>query len=51
MYRLSPEPTYLGRLRILESHPHLAIGQVVRPGGTKSTPLQDGDQVATKLTQ
>ena len=32
--------------------PGLAIGRVVRPTGmTNASPLQDGDQVATKLTQ
>jgi len=50
VYRLSPSPQYLGRLRILEAHPNLAIGRVVRPAGMANSPaLLEGDQVATKL--
>jgi len=51
VYRLGPQPEYLGRLRVLEAYPQLAIGRVIRPNNNpNASPLQDGDQVATKLT-
>src|SRR5262249_32417347 len=45
VFRLSPDPTYLGRLRIVEAHHHSAIGRF-RPASTAvRQPLRVGDEV------
>jgi hypothetical protein len=50
VYRLSPSPQYLGRLRLLEVHQHVALGRVVRPAGmTGNLAVVEGDQVAASL--
>jgi hypothetical protein len=49
VYRLRPEAAYLGRLRIVESHPHMAIGRLVRTAGAAAPPLREGDVVASTI--
>lgn len=51
VYRLSPSPTYLGRLRIVEVEPHSAVGRLMRTTGTTGpqAALQMGDEVASKI--
>jgi len=51
VYRLQPQPQYLGRIRIVEVFPHKAIGRLVRAPMTAGRPLQQGDQVASALGQ
>jgi hypothetical protein len=49
VFRLSPQPEYLGRLRLLDVRHDMAIGRVIPlPGMNAGTP-RAGDQVATKL--
>jgi len=50
VYRLSPSPQYLGRLRVLDVYPRTAVGRVVRSASMSGVPaLLEGDQVASKL--
>jgi hypothetical protein len=49
VYRLSPRPEYLGRLRVVEAYPHTAIGRMIRTGGVSAPPVQVGDEVASKI--
>jgi hypothetical protein len=48
VYRMRPA-LYLGRLRIVESHPHVAIGRLVRPAGAAAPALQEGDEVSSTI--
>jgi hypothetical protein len=46
VYRLRPEPEYLGRLLIREAYPNQAIGRLMKSGGVER-PLMEGDEVAS----
>ncbi len=47
VYRLKPEPKYLGRVRIIEIGDKEAIAQ---PAGRLLAPIQQGDRVTTKIS-
>jgi hypothetical protein len=49
IYRTRPEPTYLGRLRIVDVHHHTAIGRLMRTGAGAPPPLREGDEVASTI--
>jgi hypothetical protein len=53
VFRLSPSPTYLGRLRIVEVYPHQAVGRLIRTTPTTSpqAALQPGDEVASRIVR
>jgi hypothetical protein len=51
VFRLRPQPQYLGRIRIVEVFPHKAIARLVRTPLTAARPLQEGDQVASSIGQ
>lgn len=46
LFRTSPAPKYLGRVRILEVTPHEAVAQ---PVGRMNAPPQVGDKVASRI--
>jgi len=50
VYRLSPEPQYLGMIRIVDAKEHVAVGKLVRNGlsGNRGA-LQVGDIVASSV--
>jgi hypothetical protein len=46
VFRLGDSPKYLGKIRIIETHPYEAVGQIIgKPSGT----IQKDDRVANKL--
>jgi hypothetical protein len=47
VYRLKPQPKYLGTVRIVDVRPTEAVA---RPVGKLREPLQEGDKVASKVT-
>jgi hypothetical protein len=49
IYRLTPRAEYLGRLRVVESFPHEAIGRLVRIGTMPLPALKEGDEVASSI--
>lgn len=50
VFRLSPNPEYLGMIRILEADPHTARGRLIRnPYAPPAKALKAGDQVANSL--
>jgi hypothetical protein len=49
VYRLRPAPEYLGRLRVVDVHHHLAIGQLLRSRGGPPPALREGDEVASTI--
>jgi hypothetical protein len=49
VYRLSPQPMYLGRLLILETQHASSIGRVIPPPGAPPVKLLEGDRVGTIL--
>jgi hypothetical protein len=49
VYRLKPRPEYLGRLRIVDSYPHRALGRLLPSLAGRALPLQEGDEVASKI--
>jgi hypothetical protein len=51
VYRLEPEPKYLGMIRIVDVTPHNAVGRLERTGTANRTPLRVGDTVASSLTR
>lgn len=48
-YRMDPEPTYLGMVRIEEVHHHSAIGRLEPSSVTRRLPLRAGDKVISDL--
>lgn len=49
VYRLRPQPEYLGQVRILEVDPQKSVGRLMQgPYGTRITP-RPGDEVATSI--
>ncbi len=50
VYRLVPEPQYLGMIRIVDAKEHIAVGQLIRNNVTGNRiPLREGDIVASSL--
>lgn len=50
VYRLRPQPMYLGRVRVLEAFPQEAIVRLIRPEkAVKGMQIQEGDEVASQL--
>lgn len=50
VYRLNPQPAYLGMIRIVDAKEHVAVGKLVRNANSgKSGPLLEGDIVASSL--
>lgn len=47
VFRLSPTPKYIGKIRLIEVTPKLAVGQA---SGKMSTRMQIGDRVASRIT-
>jgi hypothetical protein len=46
VFRLGDAPKYLGKIRIIETHPYEAVGQIIgKPSGT----IQKDDRVANKI--
>ena len=50
VYRLKPEPRYLGIVRIIEVTSARSVGRLIAPAGAKRAQLQVGDEVASRLT-
>jgi hypothetical protein len=46
VYRLNPQPKYLGRLRVVEVSPKQSVG---KPVGRLTAPIQKGDEVASRI--
>ena len=52
VYRLSPEPKYLGMVRIVDANLHHSVARLVPVGNAQfRTPLRVGDLVTSKLTK
>jgi len=50
LYRLQPQPKYLGRVRILDANPTRSVGRVIIPAGVDKRPeIQVGDEVSSHL--
>src|SRR5262249_47498041 len=47
VYRLKPEPKYLGTIRVLDAQAHKAVGRLTAP--PRYGPLKEGDIVAVKI--
>ncbi len=47
VFRIKPEPKYLGTIRILDAQAHQAVGRLTAP--PRYGPLEKGDIVATKI--
>ncbi len=50
VYRLKPEPKYLGMIRIVEANQHTSIGRLVPLGNAVRPTLQVDDLVTSRLT-
>jgi hypothetical protein len=48
VYRLNPEPLFLGRIRIMDAREHAAVGRLM-PGISGRGPLQVGDIVESSI--
>jgi len=48
VYRLTPRPTYVGLLRIMDVRPHEAVGKLTT-SATRPGAVQVGDEVASKI--
>jgi hypothetical protein len=46
VYRLKPEPKYLGKVEVIEVHPD---NSVAKPVGRSSSPIEVGDRVTTSV--
>jgi preprotein translocase subunit YajC len=52
VYRLTPEPKYLGMVRIVDANHHQSVARLVPVGNAQfRTPLRVGDLVTSKLTK
>jgi hypothetical protein len=52
VFRLQPEPKYLGMVRITEVYAHASVGRLMQSGSTAYRPqVKVGDQVTSKLTR
>lgn len=52
VYRLQPEPKYLGMVRIVDANDHQSVARLIPTGNaTFRTPLRVGDLVTSKLTR
>jgi hypothetical protein len=51
VYRLTPEPKYLGMIRIVQAGKHASVAHLLASGGSANRPmLKVGDNVASRLT-
>ena len=52
VYRLTPEPKYLGMVRIVDANHHQSVGRLIPSGNAAfRTPLRVGDLVTSRLTK
>jgi len=52
VYRLTPEPKYLGMVRIVDANHHQSVGRLIPSGNAAfRTPLRVGDLVTSQLTK
>lgn len=52
VYRLTPEPKYLGMVRIVDANHHQSVGRLIPSGNAQfRTPLRPGDFVTSKLSR
>jgi hypothetical protein len=51
VFRMDPQPMYLGVLHIIDSQPHSAVGRFERATGADRGPLRPGDTVASSLSR
>jgi hypothetical protein len=52
VYRLRPEPKYLGMIRIVEAYNHKAVGRLISNGNPAFRPqLRANDLVTSKVTK
>ncbi len=52
VYRLTPEPKYLGMVRIVDANHHQSVARLIPQGNAAfRTPLRAGDLVTSKLTK
>jgi hypothetical protein len=52
VYRLQPEPKYLGMVRIVDANFHNSVGRLIPSGNVAfRTPLREGDLVTSTLTK
>jgi beta-lactamase regulating signal transducer with metallopeptidase domain len=49
VFRLTPEPTFLGTIRIVSTARQRAIGRLESAGPRRPVPLRPGDEVASRL--
>lgn len=50
VYRMAPKATWLGTMRLVDVHPHKAVGQMIDSGFGSTRPrIQAGDQVASDI--
>ncbi len=49
VYRLGPDPQYLGRIRIEDVREHVAVGKLVRNSVVGNRPFKTGDIVASSI--
>ena len=49
VYRLRPEPTYLGIIQIVAVSPNEAVGRPMEPWGPRA--IQVGDQVSSNIVR
>jgi hypothetical protein len=50
VYRLKPEPKYLGMIRIVDARHHISVGRLISVGKAEDRPtLNEGDLVTSKL--
>ena len=51
VFRTSPEPKYLGMVRIVDAKVNTSVGRLIVPAGTTVRPqLREGDNAWSKLT-
>jgi hypothetical protein len=51
VYRTTPEPMYLGLVRLLDVQPHTSVGRIERVGAANRGPVRVGDTVSSTLSR
>ena len=51
VYRLRPEPAYLGPIQIVAVRPNEAVGRPMEPRGRSASAIQVGDQVSSNIVR
>jgi hypothetical protein len=51
VYRTTPEPAYLGLVRLVDVQPHTSIGRIERVGSANRGPVRVGDTVSSTLSR